>query len=90
MAIKHYRSILLLALLLASNTLSAQTTLSDSISSQLKAGVKGFQERYHSPSLVLVIVHKGKVIFSDAAGYADLGEEGAGKHRYQISDPVDL
>jgi len=72
MAIKHYPSILLLVLLLASNTLSAQTTLSDSISTQLKAGVKGFQERYHSPSLVLIIVHKGKVIFSDASGYADL------------------
>jgi CubicO group peptidase (beta-lactamase class C family) len=72
MAIKHYTLILLLALVLASNTLSAQTTLSDSISSQLKAGVKGFQERYHSPSLVLIIVHKGEVIFSDASGYADL------------------
>ena len=75
MAIKHYRSILPLALLLASNALSAQTTLSDSISTQLKAGVKGFQERYHSPSLVLIIVHKGKVIFSDASGYADLDKK---------------
>jgi len=72
MAIKLYISLLLLVLLLAGNTLSAQTTLNDSISSQLKAGVKGFQERYHSPSLVLIIVHKGKVIFSDASGYADL------------------
>jgi CubicO group peptidase (beta-lactamase class C family) len=71
-AIKLYRSTLLLVVLLACTTLSAQTTLSDSISSQLKAGVKGFQERYHSPSLVLIIVHKGKVIFSDASGYADL------------------
>jgi CubicO group peptidase (beta-lactamase class C family) len=72
MANKVYSSTLLLVLLLACNTLSAQTTLNDSISSQLKAGVKGFQERYHSPSLVLIIVHKGKVIFSDASGYADL------------------
>jgi CubicO group peptidase (beta-lactamase class C family) len=72
MAIKLYRSTLLLVLLLTGNAMSAQTMLNDSISSQLKAGVKGFQERYHSPSLVLIIVHKGKVIFSDASGYADL------------------
>jgi CubicO group peptidase (beta-lactamase class C family) len=72
MAIKLFRSTFLLVLLLACNTLSAQTTLNDSISSQLKTGVKGFQDRYHSPSLVLIIVHKGKVIFSDASGYADL------------------
>jgi CubicO group peptidase (beta-lactamase class C family) len=75
MASKHYNAILILALLLGSNAVSAQSVLSDSISTKLKAGVKGFQERYHSPSLVLIIVHQGKVIFSDASGYADLEQK---------------
>jgi len=92
MAIKYYRSILLLALLLVSNALSAQTTLSDSISTQLKAGVKGFQERYKSPSLVLIIVHKGKVIFSDAAGYADVEKKVPARvdTKYQIQSITKL
>lgn len=72
MEIKFYKPTLLVLLLLLYNVALAQTTLNDSISSQLRAGVKGFQERYHSPSLVLIIVHKDKVIFSDASGYADL------------------
>lgn len=92
MAIKRYRSILLLAFLLASNALSAQTTLSDSVSTQLKTGVKGFQERYHSPGLVLIVVHKGTVIFSEASGYADLEKKvPASVHtKYQIQSITKL
>lgn len=58
--------------LLLSHHLAAFQILSDSIHTQLELGVKGFQERYHSPSLVLAIVHGDELIFSNAQGFTDL------------------
>tara|TARA_R110002020_G_scaffold449572_1_gene662889 strand:+ start:2655 stop:4046 length:1392 start_codon:yes stop_codon:yes gene_type:complete len=46
--------------------------LSDSIVSQLKLGVEGFKGRYHSPSIVVAIVHKNDIIFGEALGYEDM------------------
>lgn len=73
-------------LLLLSHSVSAQLVISDSISTLLKTGVNGFQERYHAPSVVLVIVHKDKVIFSDAVGYTDLEKQtpATADSKYQI------
>lgn len=51
---------------------SAQKVLHDSIVTGLKKGVKGFMERYHAPGIAIVIVHGNDIIFSDAAGYANL------------------
>jgi len=42
----------------------AQQQLNDSICTQLKLGVKGFQERYHSPGIVVVIMHGNDIILS--------------------------
>ena len=50
----------------------AQSALPDSVNTRLKEAVKGFMERYHSPSIVVVAVHKGQVIFTEALGYADI------------------
>lgn len=71
MSNKLYRTALIVALL-SCKLASAQSIINDSVSAQLKAGVKGFQQRYHSPSVVLMVVHKDRVIFSDTAGYTDL------------------
>ena len=57
---------------LLSHHLAAFQILNDSIHAQLELGVKGFQERYHSPSLVLAIVHGDELIFSNAQGFTDL------------------
>lgn len=46
--------------------------LPDSIVKHLKAGVLGFKERYHSPSVVVCVVHGSEIIFSDAVGYTDV------------------
>ncbi|MGS2764805.1 serine hydrolase domain-containing protein [Sinomicrobium sp. M5D2P9] len=46
--------------------------LHDSIVLQLKLGVEGFKNRYHSPSIVVAILHKNDIIFSEALGYVDL------------------
>ena len=34
--------------------------------------IKGFKDRYHSPSVVFVLVHDQQIIFSEALGYTDL------------------
>jgi CubicO group peptidase (beta-lactamase class C family) len=34
--------------------------------------MEGFMERYHSPSLVLLIVHDKEIIYSESLGYLDL------------------
>ncbi len=53
----------------------AQKILNDSIQVQLRLGVKGFQVRYHSPSIVVAIVCGNDIIFSEAQGYTDLEKE---------------
>ena len=49
----------------------SQVVLPDSTVTLLKAAVEGFQNRYHSPSIVVAIVHDKKIIFSEARGYTD-------------------
>lgn len=50
----------------------SQQMLNDSIVNELKLTIKGFKDRYHSPSIVVVLVHDQKIIFSEAMGYTDL------------------
>lgn len=50
----------------------AQSSLNDSIRQHLQIGIKGFKERYHSPSVVLAIVHKDSLIFSGSEGFTEL------------------
>jgi CubicO group peptidase (beta-lactamase class C family) len=51
---------------------SAQDVLPDSVIIALKKGVEGFKDRFHSPSIVVAIVHDKKIIFSEAIGYTDV------------------
>ena len=46
--------------------------LHDSTIKQLKTGVEGFKNRYHSPSIVVAIVHDKQIIFSESLGYIDV------------------
>src|SRR5215213_11764817 len=46
--------------------------LHDSISKQLQIGVEGFKNRYHSPSIVVAIVHEKEIIFNEPLGYIDV------------------
>ena len=50
----------------------SQDLLSDTLIKQLNASVEGFRERYHSPSIVVLIVHDQQVIYSESVGYIDL------------------
>jgi len=50
----------------------AQASLPDSVIKQLDASVAGFKERYHSPSIVVLVVHDQQVIYSKAIGYTDI------------------
>jgi CubicO group peptidase (beta-lactamase class C family) len=50
----------------------SQSLLSDSTILELKKGVEGFKDRFHSPSIVVAIVHENNIIFSDALGYTDV------------------
>jgi len=50
----------------------SQTLLHDSTIKELRTGIEGFKNRYHSPSIVVVIVHDKEIIFSEALGYIDL------------------
>ena len=50
----------------------AQNPIFDSVRSELKTIAEGFRGRYHSPSIVLVVVHKEDILFSEALGYADI------------------
>src|SRR6476620_3925210 len=49
-----------------------QNLLPDSVVQELKKGVEGFQSRFHSPAIVVAIVHDKSIIFSDALGYTDI------------------
>jgi CubicO group peptidase (beta-lactamase class C family) len=50
----------------------AQNHLPDSLVKQLDASVEGFKERYHSPSIVVLVVHDQQVIYSRSLGYTDV------------------
>lgn len=50
----------------------SQELLNDSTSKLLRLGVEGFKNRYHSPSIVVVIVHDKEIIFSESLGFVDL------------------
>ncbi|RYY61334.1 MAG: class A beta-lactamase-related serine hydrolase [Chitinophagaceae bacterium] len=69
----------LVAVMLSGKLLAQQTVnnpgaqaLPDSVISKLKTGVAGFMERYHSPSMVVAIVHSGNIVFTEALGFANL------------------
>jgi len=64
--------ILVLIIYILPNNSIAQSPLPDSVTIRLREAVKGFKERYHSPSIVVAVVHKGQIIFSEALGYADI------------------
>jgi CubicO group peptidase (beta-lactamase class C family) len=49
----------------------AQNILTDSVINELRKGVEGFKNRFHSPSIVVAIVHDKNIIFSEALGYID-------------------
>ena len=49
-----------------------QNLLPDSVVQELKKGVAGFRDRFHSPGIVVAIVHDKSIIFSDALGYTDI------------------
>ena len=49
-----------------------QSPLHDSTIQQLKIAVEGFKNRYHSPSIVVAIVHDKEIIFSESMGYTDV------------------
>ena len=50
----------------------SQGVFNDSTIRELKKGIEGFKDRYHSPSIVVAIVHDKKIIFSEALGYVDM------------------
>ncbi|UEG51497.1 serine hydrolase [Mucilaginibacter daejeonensis] len=72
-SLSFQKSLLLLMLLPICSR--AQTILTDSAAKQLDAAVEGFRQRYHSPSLVLVIVNDQQVVYKKASGYIDVDQE---------------
>ena len=50
----------------------SQVLLNDSTSKQLRIAVEGFKNRYHTPSIVVLIVHDKEIIFSESQGFIDL------------------
>ncbi|SKB38252.1 CubicO group peptidase, beta-lactamase class C family [Parapedobacter luteus] len=66
--------------------------LSDSIRAQLSLGVKEFQKRYQSPSIVVAVVHGNDIIFSEALGFTDLENKVPATidSRYQIQSITKL
>lgn len=50
----------------------SQSPLHDSIIKQLKSGIEGFKDRYHSPAIVVAIIHDKEIIFSESLGYIDV------------------
>jgi CubicO group peptidase (beta-lactamase class C family) len=59
-------------LLILPEVCQSQGFLNDSTSNQLRLVVEGFKNRYHSPSMVVAIVHGNELIFSHSLGYIDL------------------
>src|SRR6187401_3543510 len=58
--------------IVAPSVCRSQQILNDSITNNLRISIQGFKDRYHSPSIVFVLVHDQKIIFSEALGYTDL------------------
>ena len=58
--------------IVAPSVCRSQQILNDSITNNLRISIQGFKDRYHSPSIVVVLVHDQKIIFSEALGYTDL------------------
>ncbi|MDR7132783.1 CubicO group peptidase (beta-lactamase class C family) [Algoriphagus sp. 4150] len=83
---------LILFSMLLTSGLEAQQILSDSLQARLRVGVKGFQDRYHSPSIAVAIVHGNDIIFEDAQGFTDLEEEipATVNSKYQIQSITKL
>ena len=50
----------------------SQGILNDSTIKQLRIGIEGFRNRYHSPSIVVAIVHDKEIIFTESLGYTDV------------------
>jgi CubicO group peptidase (beta-lactamase class C family) len=50
----------------------SQDFLNDSIIKELKKAVEGFKDRYHSPGIVVAIVHNKDIVFSESLGYIDV------------------
>jgi CubicO group peptidase (beta-lactamase class C family) len=61
-----------LCFLFLSGNAIAQQSLNDSTVTKLTIGIRAFQERYHSPSIAVAIVHGNTLLYSDAWGYTDL------------------
>ena len=51
---------------------NSQNILHDSTIKALRMGLEGFKDRFHSPSIVISIVHDKQIIFSEALGYTDV------------------
>ena len=69
---KSFILTIVLGLLTAIPFASSAQQLPDSTIAQLKAGVAGFKDRYHTPAMVVVIVHGKDIVFSESLGYIDL------------------
>ncbi len=61
-----------LCLLIAAPVISPAQQLPDSTIAHLKLGIAGFKDRYHSPSIVVAIVHGKEIVFSESLGYVDV------------------
>lgn len=59
-------------LLVMSPVISTAQQLPDSTIAQLKTGIAGFKDRYHTPSIVVAIVHGKEIVFSESLGYVDM------------------
>ncbi len=69
---KSFLSIACLSLLIAAPVISTAQQLPDSTIAQLKVGIAGFKDRYHTPSIVVAIVHGKEIVFSESLGYIDV------------------
>ncbi|AUD03448.1 serine hydrolase domain-containing protein [Spirosoma pollinicola] len=62
-------------ILMLSAFCQSKVPLPDSTVLALRKGMTGFQNRYHSPSVVLAIVHEDQIIFGEATGYLDISQQ---------------
>jgi CubicO group peptidase (beta-lactamase class C family) len=51
---------------------SQNNSLPDSVKAKLIFGIKGFKERYQSPSITVAIIHDQEIVFSESIGFIDL------------------
>lgn len=69
---KSFSLIACLCLLTMAPVASTAQPLPDSTVAQLKAGIAGFKDRYHTPGIAVAIVHGKEIVFSESLGYVDL------------------